>query len=96
MENWWSHLYTAASQSTYKHPWKKTQIFSPIIIPKYLRLLQPSQATPDLFTQPMWQALVSKIPPWPLPLPKGEFSQAAPRMCGDTSPAFTDKAKINC
>lgn len=81
----------------YAHTWKKPEDFPPFVIWKqqYPRLFQPSRATPDLFTQPMWQALKSKIPPRPLPLPKGEFPQAAPHTCGVTSPAFTDKAKSN-
>lgn len=91
-----NHLYTAAFQSTHILG-KKPKGFPPFIIPKqqYPSLLQPSQATRDLSTQPAWQAFKSKIPPRPLPLPKGEFPQAAPHTCRVTSPASTDKAKIN-
>lgn len=89
-----SHLYAVAFQSILSN-WKKPKDFPPVPEPQRPRLLQSSWDTSDFFTQLMFQALKSKIPPQPLPLPKGEFPQAAPHRFGVTSPAFTNKARSN-
>lgn len=91
-----SHFYTAAFQSTHILG-KNTKILPNSLFQNNNTpgFYNPPGQQPDLFTQPVWQALKSKIPPQPLPLPKGEFPQAAPHTCGVTRLAFTVKAKIN-